>query len=71
MRERGRGVTSNVIGTVVAVGTMIVARDRLKVSYVWLVCGRVDGSAEVIGVGIEVGSALGELRELLCRHRGC
>ena len=52
------GVTRSVIGGFIAVRAMVVAGDRFKVSYVWLVCGRVDGSAQVVGVGVEVGSAL-------------
>lgn len=58
MGEVRPGVTSSVIGSVVTIRTMVVAGDWFKVGYVWLVCGRVDGSAEVVGVGVEVGSAL-------------
>lgn len=58
MRILRPSVTSSVIGSFIAVRTVVIASDWFKVGYVWLVCGRVDGSAQVIGVGVEVGSAL-------------
>ena len=65
----GPGVTSNVLGAFVTIGVLIISRDRLIISHVWLTRQRrVDGCAEVVRVRVEVGGALAKLRERLGRH---